>query len=90
MTWLLIAITAQIVLGTSAVFDKLLLKRGFADPWVYAFWFGLLGVFSFLLLPFGVATVPLAIIPVALIAGAFFIAAVLCVFLAIRRLRCGR
>lgn len=85
MTWLLIALTAQIVLGTSVVFDKLLLKRGFVDPWVYTFWFGLLGIFSFLLLPFGVANIPLAVIPVALIAGAFFIAAMLCVFLAIRK-----
>jgi drug/metabolite transporter (DMT)-like permease len=85
MTWLLIAITAQIVLGTSVVFDKLLLKRGFVDPWVYAFWFGLLGIFSFLLLPFGVANIPLAVIPAALVGGAFFIAAMLCVFLAIRK-----
>ena len=85
MTWLLIALTAQIVLGTSAVFDKLLLRRGFVDPWVYTFWFGLLGIFSFLLLPFGVANISLAVLPVALIAGAFFIAAMLCVFLAIRK-----
>ncbi len=85
MTWLLIAITAQIVLGTSVVFDKLLLKRGFVDPWVYTFWFGLLGIFSLLLLPFGVTNIPLSVIPVALIAGAFFIAAMLCVFLAIRK-----
>lgn len=85
MTWLLIAIAAQIVLGTSVVFDKLLLRRGFVDPWVYTFWFGLLGIFSFLLLPFGAANIPLALIPVALIAGAFFIAAMLCVFLAIRK-----
>src|SRR3989344_8682745 len=85
MTWLLVAITAQIVLGTSVVFDKLLLRRGFVDPWVYTFWFGLLGLFSFLLLPFGVADIPLIVIPVALIAGAFFIAAMLCVFLAIRK-----
>lgn len=85
MTWLLIAILAQIVLGTSVVFDKLLLKRGFVDPWVYTFWFGLLGLFSFLLLPFGVTNIPLAVIPVALVAGAFFICAMLCVFLAIRK-----
>lgn len=85
MTWLLIAIAAQIVLGTSVVFDKLFLRRGFVDPWVYTFWFGLLGIFSFLLLPFGVANIPLALIPAALIAGAFFIAAMLCVFLAIRK-----
>lgn len=85
MTWLLIAIIAQIVLGTSVVFDKLLLKRGFVDPWVYTFWFGLLGIFSLLLLPFGVTNIPLAVISVALVGGAFFIAAMLCVFLAIRK-----
>ncbi|MBI4224977.1 MAG: hypothetical protein HY617_01470 [Candidatus Sungbacteria bacterium] len=85
MTWLLIALIAQIILGTSVVFDKLLLKRGFVDPWVYTFWFGLLGMFSFLLLPFGAAHISLAAIPVALVAGAFFIAAMLCVFLAIRK-----
>ena len=85
MLWLLVARIAQIVLGTSTVFDKLLLKRGFVGQWVYTFWFGLIGVFSLLLLPFGVAAVPLAVIPIAFVGGAFFIAAILCVFQAIRK-----
>ncbi len=82
MTWLIVASAAQIILGASAVCDKLLLKRRISDPAVYTFWFGLLGIFSLLLLPLGAATIPISAIPLALVAGMFFIAGMLCIFFA--------
>src|SRR3990167_32372 len=85
MTWLLVAVAAQFILGTSAVFDKLILKRGFLDPWAYTFWLGLLGLFSLVLLPFGFHLVPLEIFVLALLAGAAFLLAVLFMFLSLHR-----
>jgi drug/metabolite transporter (DMT)-like permease len=83
MNWLLIAVLAQIVLGTSAVFDKLLLKRKFFDPLVYTFWLGLLGIFAILILPFGPAPLESFTIVIALIAGALFVLAMLFLFYAL-------
>ncbi|MBU4223658.1 hypothetical protein KJ934_00250, partial [Patescibacteria group bacterium] len=94
MNWLLIAVLAQVVLGTSAVFDKLLLKRKFFDPLVYTFWLGLLGVFALVILPFGLAQpgnfflvgftiLPLNTIITAVIAGALFVLAMLFLFYAL-------
>ena len=37
MTWLLVAIIAEIILGTASIYDKLLLRRRVADPIVYTF-----------------------------------------------------
>lgn len=83
MNWLFIATLAQIILGTSAVFDKFLLKRRFFDPLVYTFWLGLLGIFALLLLPFGFPNLPLNIIIIALVAGALFVLAMLFLFYAL-------
>lgn len=83
MSWLLIAVLAQVVLGTSAVFDKLLLKRKFFDPLVYTFWLGLLGIFAILILPFGFEFFPVNTIIIAIIAGALFVLAMLFLFYAL-------
>lgn len=80
MTWLLVAILAQIVLGTSAVFDKFLLRRKFFDPLVYTFWLGLLGIFTLIILPLGFGLLSLNTIAIAVIAGAFFVLAMLFLF----------
>ena len=80
MTWLLVAILAQIVLGTSAVFDKFLLRRKFFDPLVYTFWLGLLGIFALIILPFGFGLLSLNTIAIAIIAGALFVLAMLFLF----------
>ena len=50
MNWIFIAILAQIILGTSLIFDKLLLKKRSINPYVYSFWLGLFGLFSIFLL----------------------------------------
>ncbi len=83
MTWLLVAILAQIILGTSAVFDKFLLRRKFFDPLVYTFWLGLLGIFALIILPFGFGLLSLNTIAIAIIAGALFVLAMLFLFYAL-------
>ena len=83
MTWLLIAIAAQFILGTSAVFDKVLLKRSFFDPVVYTFWLGILGILTYFLLPLGSLTVAGSVMTTALFGGAIFIAGILLLFMAL-------
>lgn len=80
MNWLLIAIIAQVVLGTSAVFDKFLINRRFFNPLAYTFWIGILGIFAAVLLPFGFQAVPINIIGVAFLAGAIFVLAIMFLF----------
>jgi drug/metabolite transporter (DMT)-like permease len=83
MNWLTISVLAQVVLGTSAVFDKILLGRRFFNPFTYTFWLGILGIFSALLLPFGFQTVSYQIIGVSFLAGVFFILAMFFLFYAL-------
>ncbi len=86
MTWLFIAIIAQIILGTSAVFDKLLLKRQFFDPWVYTFWIGIFGGFiSLFLMPFGFLELSIQSRIVALVTGVIFIGGLFFLFTALQR-----
>ncbi len=85
MSWFPIAIIAQIILGTSAVFDKMLLKRSIFNPAAYTFWLGVLGLFAVFLIPFGVFGLPVMTIGVALIAGALFLLAMLFLFLSLHK-----
>ena len=83
MNWLTISVLAQIILGTSASFDKILLSRKLLNPFAYTFWLGVLGIFSAILLPFGFQTVSYQIIGVAFLAGTLFILAMLFLFYAL-------
>jgi len=85
MTWLLVAVAAQFILGTSAVFDKSILKRGFLDPWAYTFWLGVLGFFSVVLLPFGFQAISAPLVLLSFASGAVFILAILTMFLSLHR-----
>ena len=85
MNWLLVAILAQLILGISGVFDKFLLRRGFFDPWVFTFWWGTLGVVSFVLLPFATLSISLPIMALALCAGIVFAGGMLTLFLALEK-----
>jgi len=76
MSWLLITIAASVVLGTSAVFDKMLLRRPYYNPWAYAFWIGVLSILSIVLIPFGFASLPFKLIFFAVFTGAVFLAAI--------------
>ena len=84
MTWLLIAALAQFILGTSAVLDKLLLRRGFFNPLAYTFWIGVLGLFSVVVvIPFGFEAVSFNVVLLSFIAGTLFMAALLCLFISL-------
>lgn len=80
MTWLLVAILGQIILGTAAVADKLLLRKRVPDPIVYTFWLGILGVFSVLLLPFGFLHLSFSFILVGIISGMVFMLSLLVLY----------
>lgn len=85
MSWFPIAIIAQVILGTSAVFDKMLLKRSVFNPAAYTFWLGILGGLAVVLIPFGVFALPVTAIATALIAGALFLLAMLFLFLSLHK-----
>jgi len=72
MNWLLVALLAQFILGSSALFDKLLLKKSYPNPLGYAFWLGVVGLVSLVLIPFGFHWAWGWYIIVALLAGAAF------------------
>jgi drug/metabolite transporter (DMT)-like permease len=77
MTWVLVALLAQFILGTSALFDKLLLKKSYPNPVGYTFWLGIFGLVTLVLLPFGFDVTPGGYILLALLAGAAFLAGML-------------
>src|SRR3989344_4418791 len=81
--WLLVAILAQFVNGSSAVIDKLLLKKSYPNPVGYTFWLGVLGIFSLVFLPFGFRMLNFSEAGVAMVAGVFFILAMLFYFYAL-------
>lgn len=83
MNWFFIALLAQFILGTSAVFDKLLLKKSFPNPIGYTFWLGVFGLTAILLLPFGFAFISWYVLLIALLAGSVFMAGMLCFFQAL-------
>ncbi len=86
MNWLFVAVAAQFIIGSSAVFDKLLLKKRTIEGWSYTFWFGLLGAFAVVLLPFGFEPTPWPIIALALLGGIFFVASSFFYFAAIEKI----
>jgi len=85
MNWLLVAIASRFILGSSAVIDKLLLKKAYPNPIGYTFWLGVLGLFSLVLIPFGFHQISAQNLAVALITGCIFILAALFYFSALFR-----
>lgn len=84
MSWLSLAVLSQIIIGSSVVFDKLLLRKREIDPWPYTFWFGVLGLFALILLPFGSVALPFYLLIIALVSGVLFIGAVYFTFSALK------
>lgn len=83
MSWFFVALFAQVILGTAAVLDKLLLKRSFPNPVGYTFWIGILGIIALVFVPFGLELPGAALVARALAAGAVFILALLLYFWAL-------
>ena len=81
--WLIVALVAQIILGSSAVFDKLLLRKRSIEPWAYTFWLGIFGGLAIVLLPFGFQVAGQSIVILALVSGILFIASSLFFFSAL-------
>ena len=85
MSWLLVSLIAQTALGTSAIFDKLLLRRKIFDPLAYTFWSAALGALVVVLLPFGFANLAGGVIATGLLSGAFYSVAAFFFFTALKR-----
>ena len=85
MVWLLVAILGQIILGTAAVADKLLLRKRVPDPVVYTFWLGFLGIFSAVLLPFGFLHLSVSFILVGIVSGVIFILSLLVLYIVLAK-----
>mgnify|MGYP001611620212 FL=1 len=85
MNWLFIALTAQIILGFSAVFDRMLLQRGYFNPWAYTFWLGMLGLPALFLFPFGSLKISFSIFWVAMASGVLFGIGLLLLYFALKR-----
>ncbi|OGZ45611.1 MAG: hypothetical protein A3J54_00825 [Candidatus Ryanbacteria bacterium RIFCSPHIGHO2_02_FULL_45_13b] len=83
MSWFLISLIAQFILGTSALADKLLLKKTFPNPVGYTFWLGIFGLISAVLLPFDFVSVSWQTLMMALVAGGAFILGMLFYFYAL-------
>ncbi len=81
--WLNFALLGRLILGSSAVADKILLKKSFPNPWGYTFWLTIIGLASVFLLPFGFTRSSGEIIALALLGGALFTFAILFYFLAL-------
>ncbi len=82
MSWFLAAIAAQFALGSSAVFDKLILKNSYHNPAGYTFWLGIMGLAALALIPFGF-TLTTAPILIGLLAGVVFMFALLFLYFAL-------
>ncbi len=81
MTWLLAALVAAAISGTSALFDKLLLRRRqLGDPLAYTIGAGVLGAVALILLLFDPTLPGLPVLLAALIGGAAFLGALFLFF----------
>ena len=90
MNWLLVSFVAQFILGSSGIFDKLLLQKKEINPYAYTFWLGILGFFSLFFLPFGFSSISLGVGLVAILAGFLFIIGLFFLYLALYRSEASR
>ena len=82
--WLFFALAAYVLFAAATVTDKYLLARPIPDARVYAFYTGVLGVFLFVLAPFGLEYPSHAIVFLGIFAGILFSTALLLFFYALR------
>jgi drug/metabolite transporter (DMT)-like permease len=85
MTGIIVAFIAQIFIGASLVFDKVLLKsKATAATLTYVFWIGILEGSAALLIPFGFHFPALNIVLLSLLTGAIYLAALFSYYLALK------
>ena len=89
MNWFFISLLAQFVLGSSALADKLLLKKSFSNPVGYTFWLGVFGLTWALIAPFGFVLITWQTLGFAFLAGGAFILGMLFFFYALHASRAG-
>jgi drug/metabolite transporter (DMT)-like permease len=75
MSWLLITIIAYLLFAAANVGDKLMVSKYKTEPVAYAFYVGILGILTLVLIPLGVIFPPLAQIFWSFLAGASFVMA---------------
>lgn len=85
MNWFIIVIIAYLLNAIAMIVDKALLKKSIPEPIVYTFYIGLLGlIFIPILMPFGFGVPSAYLIVISLLAGIFFIVALLIFFRALK------
>lgn len=82
--WIFFALAAYIIFAAATITDKYLLAKPLPDARVYAFYTGILGLFAFVLVPFGFEIPRPEIIIFSLLAGMLFIAALFLFFSALQ------
>ena len=89
--WIIVAVTAYLLLALAALVDKYLLAGPIPNPKFYAFAIGVLGSVVFLLIPFGVLIVPpFSILLFGLLAGSFNVLALLIFFTGLQKFEASR
>ncbi|PIS34916.1 MAG: hypothetical protein COT37_00170 [Parcubacteria group bacterium CG08_land_8_20_14_0_20_43_9] len=90
MLWIIFAIIAYFLLAISAIVDDFLLTGPFAKPKLYAFYVSILGIFVFVLAPFGFAIPDSLTLLMALLSGALWFFALLGLFESLRLFEASR
>jgi len=91
MLWLIVALTSYFILAAVHIVDKYLLGKRIPNPLVYAFYVGTLGIFAFLLAPFGFLKFPSwPILFLALAAGIFHVLGIFALFWGLKLFEASR
>lgn len=78
--WLVVALCAQCINGSAAVFDKLILRKSYPNPVKYTFWLAMTGLSALVLVPFGFYTPDTITLIFSFVAGIAFVIAMLFYF----------
>lgn len=85
MNWIVISLTAYLLLAICFILDKFLLKKNIPKPAVYAFYMAILSAGALFLIPFGVKWVSFSFFIRAAIFGIIFIWALVYFYKAVKR-----
>jgi len=91
MNWLLISIVAYLLISLQVILDKFLLSsKKVSHPAIYAFYSGVLSVFTFVFFPFGFHSISVSQGVFSVISGMVFIYGMLVLFYAINKSEASR